>query len=157
MDSRFTSNPNFPVDSLHQQPQSLGIPHIICGILPATTKFRSTFAVSIEVSKNSKAKNFWGYVVLLLLTTLSKFQFFMTIFAHYATLINEIRFRPLSPSCGIGANITSQLSLPHGFMFCYTLSRSVETWGNSIIFLIKSCKFPTLLNLMRKTGFKRSK
>ena len=37
------------------------------------TKFRSTFAVSIEVSKFSKAKNFSGYVVLLLVTTLSKF------------------------------------------------------------------------------------
>ena len=41
-------------------------------------KFRSTFAVSIEVSKLSDAKSFslgWC-VVLLLVTTLSKFQFF---------------------------------------------------------------------------------
>ena len=35
MDSRFTYNPNFHVDSLHQQPQSPGIPHGISEILPA--------------------------------------------------------------------------------------------------------------------------
>ena len=34
-DSRFTYNPNIHVDSLHQQPQSLGIPHGIREILPA--------------------------------------------------------------------------------------------------------------------------
>ena len=30
MDARFTYNPNFHVDSLHQQPKSLGIPRRIC-------------------------------------------------------------------------------------------------------------------------------
>ena len=35
MDSLFTYNPNFPVDSLHQQPQSPRIPHEIREILPA--------------------------------------------------------------------------------------------------------------------------
>ena len=35
VDSRFTYNPNFWVDSLSQQPQSLGIPHGIREILPA--------------------------------------------------------------------------------------------------------------------------
>ena len=35
MDSRFTYNPNFNVDSLHPQPQSLGIPNGIREILPA--------------------------------------------------------------------------------------------------------------------------
>ena len=35
MDSRFTYNPNFHVDSLHQQPKSLGIPCRIHEILPA--------------------------------------------------------------------------------------------------------------------------
>ena len=35
VDSRFTHNPNFHVDSLHQQPPSPRIPHRICEILPA--------------------------------------------------------------------------------------------------------------------------
>ena len=35
VDSRFTYNPNFHVDSLHQQPKSLGIPCRIREILPA--------------------------------------------------------------------------------------------------------------------------
>ena len=35
MDSRFTYNPNFRVDSLPQQPKSPGIPHGIREILPA--------------------------------------------------------------------------------------------------------------------------
>ena len=35
VDSRSTYNPNFCVDSLHQQPQSPGIPHRIREILPA--------------------------------------------------------------------------------------------------------------------------
>ena len=35
MNSRFTDNPNFRLDSLHQQPQSPGIPHKIREILPA--------------------------------------------------------------------------------------------------------------------------
>ena len=90
-------------------------------------KFRSTFAVSIEVSVFSKAKSFLGYAVLLLVSTLGKFQFFLTIVAHSATPINEVRLEPLSPNCGHGANKTFQLALPHGLRFCYTRSRSVET------------------------------
>ena len=97
------------------------------------------------------------YVVVLFVTKLSWFQFFVTIFAHSATPINEVHLEPLWPICGHGANKTSQLALPHWFKACYTRSRSVETWGNSIIFLFQFCDFPILLNLMRKTGCIRAK
>ena len=120
--------------------------------------FRSTFAVSIEVSKFSRAKNFQGYVVLFVSNYTQQVSIFRDSFCSFsATPINEVRLEPLSPSCRNGASRTSQLALPHGFRFCYTHSRSVETWGNSIIFLYQFCNFPILLNLMRKTGFKRAK
>ena len=61
--------------------------------------------MSIEVSKFSEANHFWGYVVLLLVTTL-KFQFFVTIFAHSVIAINEVHLELSSPSCGHGANRT---------------------------------------------------
>ena len=44
-----------------------------------------------------------GYVLLLLVTTLSRFQVFATVFAHFATPINEVCLEPLWPSCGYGA------------------------------------------------------
>ena len=37
-----------------------------------------------------RLKVYSGYVVLLLVTTLGKFQIFVTIFAHSTTLINEV-------------------------------------------------------------------
>ena len=42
-----------------------------------------------------KTKIFQGYIVLLLVTTLSMFQLFVTIFAHFATPINEVCLEPL--------------------------------------------------------------
>ena len=48
-------------------------------------------------------KIYQGYVVLLLVTTPSKFQIFATIFAHIATPINAICLEPLWLSCGYGA------------------------------------------------------
>ena len=39
-----------------------------------------------------------GYVVLLLVTILGKFQIFVTIFAHSTTPINEVCLEPLRPS-----------------------------------------------------------
>ena len=67
-----------------------------------------------------RPKNFQGYVVLLLVTTLGNFQIFVAIFAHPATPINEAYLEPLWPSGGHGANRASQLALPHGLRFCYT-------------------------------------
>ena len=54
-------------------------------------------------------------------------------------------------------DLSAGLALPHGGMFCYPRSRSVKTWGNSILFLFQFCNFPTLLNLMRITGLKWTK
>ena len=53
-DSRFTYNPNFYVDSLHQQPQSPGIPHGICEILPAGTL--QHILINLAVSSFKKTK-----------------------------------------------------------------------------------------------------
>ena len=50
--------------------------------------------MSIEVSKYSEAKHFQTQVVLLLVTTPSKFQFFVTIFAQSTTPINEVFLEP---------------------------------------------------------------
>ena len=58
-----------------------------------------------------RPKFYQGYVVLLLETTLGKFQIFVTIFAHSTTPINEVCLEPLSPSCGHGANRIPQLAL----------------------------------------------
>ena len=93
------------------------------------------------------------------MTTLSKFEFFATIFAHFATPINEVCLEPLWPSCGHDANSTFLQGLPYGFKFCYTRSRSVKTWGSSIFFLnvFKFCDMSILLNLMQQTGFKWAK
>ena len=55
-----------------------------------------------------RPKIYQGYVVLLLVTALGKFQILVKIFAHYAT-----------PSCGHGVNSTFPLGLPNGFKFCY--------------------------------------
>ena len=101
-----------------------------------------------------RPKVFKGYVVLWLETTLNKFQFFVAIFAHSATLLMRYVWNHLWPSYGHGANRTSELALPRGFRFCYTRNRSVKTWGNSMLFLFQFWEFPILLNLMRKTGFK---
>ena len=37
-----------------------------------------------------RPKVYQGYAVLLFVTTLSKFQFFVTVFAHSKTTINEV-------------------------------------------------------------------
>ena len=62
-----------------------------------------------------RAKVYQGYDVLLLVTTLGKFLFFKTIFAHSTTPFDEVCLEPF---------VTK---LPHGFGFCYTKSRSVST------------------------------
>ena len=62
-------------------------------------KFRSTFAVSIEESKFIGAKNFSGICCTAVSDHTQQVQFFVTIFAHFATPINEICLEPLSPSC----------------------------------------------------------
>ena len=46
--------------------------------------------MTFEVNKYNEAEIFQGYVVLLLVDTLRKFQFFVTIFAHSATPISEV-------------------------------------------------------------------
>ena len=46
--------------------------------------------MTIEVSKYNETKIFLGYVVLLLVNSLSKVQFVVTIFAHSSTPTNEV-------------------------------------------------------------------
>ena len=91
--------------------------------------FGSTIAVSIEVNKYSEAR----YVVLLLVTTLGKFQFYVRIFAHSTTPINEVCLEPLSPSCRHGVKSVFLLGQPNGLRFSYIRSRSVETRSSSSI------------------------
>ena len=91
-----------------------------------------------------------GYIDLLLVTTFGKFQFFVTIFAHSTTPINEVCLEPLSPSCGHGVKSTFLLGQPNGLRFCYTQSRSVETRSSSNIVLSCPHFFPILLNLMQR-------
>ena len=74
-----------------------------------------------------RPKVYQGYVAILLVTTLGKFQTVVTIFAHSITLINEVCLQLLWPSCGHGVKSTFLLGLPSGFKFCYTQSRSAET------------------------------
>ena len=100
-----------------------------------------------------RPKFFQGYVVLLLVTTLGKFQIFVTIFAHSTTPINEVCLEPLSPSCGHGVKSTFLLGQPNGLRFCYTQSRSVETRSSSNIVLSCLHFFPILLNLMQKIDY----
>ena len=94
----------------------------------------------------TRLNHYQGYVVLLLVTTLSKFQIFVTIVSHSATPINGVCFEPLTPSCQHGVDSTFQLAVPHEFRFLYTWTRSVRTWGNS--FLFQFCGFTILMNLM---------
>ena len=61
-----------------------------------------------------RPKIYQGYVVLLLVTTLSKFEIFVTIFAYSAAPINEVCFESLWPTCGLGVKSTFLLRLPHG-------------------------------------------
>ena len=82
-----------------------------------------------------RSKIFQGYVLLLLVTTLGKFQFFVTIFAHSTTPINEVCLKPLSPSCGHGVESTVLLGQLNGLKFRYTQSRSAETRSSSNIVL----------------------
>ena len=96
--------------------------------------------MSIEVSKLIGAKDLLGYVVLLLVTTLAKFQFFVTIFAHSTTPIDEVWLEPLSPSCRHGVKSTFLLGHTNGLRFCYTRSCSVETRSKTQI-LCESFKF----------------
>ena len=101
-----------------------------------------------------RPKIFQGYVVLLLVTTLGKFQIFVTIFVHFTTSFNEVCLEPLWPSCGHGVKCTFLLlGLPNGHKFCYTRSRSVETWSSSNIVLSCLHFFPILLNLMQKIDY----
>ena len=100
-----------------------------------------------------RPKIFQGYVVLLLVTTLGKFQIFVTIFAHSTTPINEVCLEPLSPSCGHGVKSTFLLGQPNGLRFCYTQSRSVETRSSSNIVLSCLYIFPILLNLIRQVDY----
>ena len=64
-----------------------------------------------------------------LLTTLGKFQFFVTIFAHSTAPIDEECLKPLSPwpLTRHGVKSTFLLGQPNGLRFCYTQSRSVES------------------------------
>ena len=46
--------------------------------------------MTIEVNEYNEAEIFQGYAVLLLVDTLRKFQFYVTIFAHSATPSSEV-------------------------------------------------------------------
>ena len=94
-----------------------------------------------------------GYVVLFLVTTLGKFQFFVTTFAHSKTPINQVCLKPLSSRCGHSVKSTFLLGQPNGLTFCYTKSRSVETRSSSNIVLSCLHFFPILLNLMQKIDY----
>ena len=87
------------------------------------------------------------------MTTLSKFQLFVTIFAHSTTPIHEVCLEPLSPSSGHGVKSTFLLGQPDRLRFCYTRSRSVETRSSSNIVLSCLHFFPILLNLMQKIDY----
>ena len=102
-----------------------------------------------------RPKTFWGYVALLLVTTLckSKVHFFAIFFAYSTTPIDEVCLEPLSPSCGHGVKSTFLLGQPNGLRFCYTRSRSVETRSSSNIVLSCLHFFPILLNLMQKIDY----
>ena len=108
----------------------------------------------LRYTNTMRPKVYQGYVVLLLVTTLSKFQFFVTIFVHSTT---PVCLELLWPSCrcdqAAGVKSTFLLGLPNGFKFCYTRSRSVETWSSSNI--VSACLhfFPILLNLMQKIDY----
>ena len=82
------------------------------------------------------------------MTTLGKFQFFVTIFALSTTPINEVCLEPLSPSFRHGVESTFLLGHPNGLRFCYTLSCSVGTRSRSCLHF-----FPNLLNLMQKIDY----
>ena len=100
-----------------------------------------------------RPKNFQGYVVLLLVITSGKFQYFVTIFGHSTPSINEVCLEPLSPSCGHGVKSTFLLGKRDGLRFCYTQSHSVETRSSSNIVLSCLHFFPILLNLMQKIDY----
>ena len=109
--------------------------------------------MSIEVSKYSEAKKFSGICCTVVSDHTGKFQFFVTIFAHSTTPINEVCLEPLSPSCGHGVKSTFLLGQPNGLRFCYTRSRSVETRSSSNIVLSYLHFFPISLNLMQKIDY----
>ena len=66
---------------------------------------------------------------------------------------NKVCLEPLWPSCGYYVKSTFLLGLPNEFKFCYTRSRSVETWSSSNIVLSCLHFFPILLNLMQKIDY----
>ena len=74
-----------------------------------------------------RPKVYQGYVLLLSVTKLSKFQIFVTNFAHSTTPINKVCLEPLWPSCGHGVKSTFLLGLPNGLKFWYTYGKWV-TW-----------------------------
>ena len=85
-----------------------------------------------------RPNTFQGYIELLLVTTISTHQFFLTIFAHSTTPINEVRLEPLSPSCRHDVKSIFLLGQPNGLRFCYTQSRSVQTRSSSNIVFLSS-------------------
>ena len=117
--------------SLHTSPYVIYWWRNVLEKLSSTSNFRSIYAVTIELGKQIQwsQKFIQGYVSLLLVTTLSKFQFFVTNFAHSATHINEVCLKPLWPSCIHGVNSTSLMGQQNKFKFRYTQSRSVKTPG----------------------------
>ena len=76
-------------------------------------------------------------VVLLLVTSLTKIQVFVTTISRFATEISEVCNETLWSSCVHGGNSTIQLALPHEFTFWYKRSRTVETWGSWIVILFQ--------------------
>ena len=105
----------------------------------------------LRYTNTMRPKVYHWYVVLLLVTTLSKFQFFVTIFVHSTT---PVCLELLWPSCrcdqAAGVKSTFLLGQPNGLRFCYTQSRSGETKSSSNIVLSCVHFFPILLNLMQK-------
>ena len=105
----------------------------------------------LKVSKYSEAKRFFKICCTVVSDHTWQVLFFVTIFAHSTTPINEVCLEPLSPNFRNGVNSTFLLGQPNGLRICYTRSRSVETRSSSNIVLSCLHFFPILLNLMQLT------
>ena len=102
MDSRFTYNPNFCLDSLPQQPQSLGIPHGIREILPAGALGKQSSKIGISVIlREMLLRN--GLIVVLKSTN--------------CRLLLSIPWGPLHP----------ETNLFHYHITIYPVGRSIKT------------------------------